>query len=67
MKKRFDCVEMKNEIQRKLRAEYEGRFDAERRERMHKKLLADPVFGPILHRAEEEHGCRRCVEKIRKH
>ncbi len=29
MKKDFDCVEMKNEIQRKLRAEYAGLSDAE--------------------------------------
>lgn len=47
-KKTFDCVEMKNEIQRKLRAEYEGLSDEERRERMRKKLLADPAFGPML-------------------
>lgn len=54
MKKTFDCVEMKNEIQRKLRAEYEGLSDAERRERMHKKLLADPVFGPVIRRSIEQ-------------
>lgn len=41
MKKAFDCVEMKNEIQRELRAEYAGLSDAERHERIEKKLLAD--------------------------
>lgn len=54
MKKDFDCVEMKNEIQRKLRAEYAGVSDAERRERVHKELLADPVFGPLIRRSMED-------------
>jgi predicted nucleic acid-binding protein len=51
--KPFDCVEMKNAIQRKLRAEYAGLPDAERRERMNQKLMADPVFGSMLRQAEE--------------
>lgn len=57
MKKAFDCVEMKNEIQRKLYAEYEGLSDAERHARIEKELLADPVFGPILRRSIEQRSC----------
>ncbi len=57
MKKQFDCVEMKNEIQRKLLAEYEGLSDAERHARIEKELLADPRFGPILRRSIEQRNC----------
>ena len=57
MKKDFDCVEMKNEIQRKLRAEYAGLSDVERRARIEKELLADPIFGPILRRSIEQRNC----------
>ena len=57
MKKDFDCVEMKNEIQRKLRAEYAGLSDTERRARMRQDILADPVLGPILRRSLEQRSC----------
>ncbi|MEN8254060.1 MAG: hypothetical protein ABFR33_01190 [Verrucomicrobiota bacterium] len=47
-KKKFDCVEMKNEIQRKLQAEYEGLSSEERRRRMTERILSDPVLGPAF-------------------
>jgi predicted nucleic acid-binding protein len=57
MKKKFDCVEMKNEIQRMLLAEYEGLSDAERHARIERELLADPRFGPFLRRSIEQRSC----------
>ncbi|RJP25129.1 MAG: hypothetical protein C4527_17525 [Candidatus Omnitrophota bacterium] len=38
MKKKFDCVEMKNAIQAQLRKEYEGLSDEEIRTRIKHKL-----------------------------
>jgi len=50
MKKKFDCVEMKNEIQRKLQAEYEGLTLEERKRKMDKELSASPILGPMYRR-----------------
>jgi hypothetical protein len=43
--KTFDCVKMKNEIQRGLQAEYEGLSLEERRGRMTERILSDPILG----------------------
>ena len=45
--KTFDCVEMKNEIQRKLQAEYEGLSLEERKALMEKRILSNPMLGPL--------------------
>ncbi|MBM3859182.1 MAG: hypothetical protein FJ395_05980 [Verrucomicrobia bacterium] len=45
-KKAFDCVQMKWDIQRKLRKEYEGLTVAERNRLAEAKILADPILGP---------------------
>jgi hypothetical protein len=45
--KTFDCVEMKNEIQRKLQAEYEGLPLEERKVLMEKRILSNPLLGPL--------------------
>ncbi len=53
MKKTFDCVEMKNEIQRKLQAEYEGLTLEERKVLMEKRILSNPVLAPLYLRSKE--------------
>ena len=49
--KEFDCVEMKNRIQRELMAKYEGLSDGEIREEHKKSIESDPILGPIYKRA----------------
>ena len=46
--KSFDCVEMKNEIQRKLQAEYEGMSLEERNALMEKRILSNPALAPLF-------------------
>ena len=53
-KKTFDCVEMKNEIQRKLQAEYEGLTLEERKDLMHRRILSDPILAPMYRLAMEK-------------
>lgn len=50
MKKTFDCVEMKNEIQRQLLAEYEGLTLEEQKTLMDRQILSDPMMGPMYRR-----------------
>jgi hypothetical protein len=50
MNKKFDCVEMKNEIQRKLQAEYEGLTLEERKKKIDTELSASPILGPMYRR-----------------
>ena len=47
-KKEFDCVEMKWEIQRKLREEYHGVPEAEARRLQREAVMKDPILGPFL-------------------
>ncbi len=54
MKKTFDCVEMKNEIQRKLQAEYAGLTLAEQKKKMKREILSDPILGPMYRRLTEK-------------
>ena len=48
MKKDFDCVEMKWEIQRKISEKYAGVPEEEARRRQWAEILADPIVGPLL-------------------
>jgi hypothetical protein len=50
--KRFDCVAMKDAIQRELTKEYEGLTLAERQALMQRKILADPILGPWWRKAK---------------
>ena len=58
MKKNTDCVEMKNEIQRKLQAEYAGLTLVEQKEKMTNEILSDSILGPMYRRLLEKrkHG-----------
>lgn len=48
--KDFDCVRMKNEIQRKLMAEQAGMSIEQRRRHMEARIAADPTLGPWFQR-----------------
>lgn len=48
--KKFDCVQMKWDIQQKQREEFAGVDDAERRRILMERVVADPILGPFLRR-----------------
>ncbi len=48
MKKSFDCVEMKWDIQQKLMKEYEGLSLEKRSSLMEKRISSDPILGTWL-------------------
>jgi hypothetical protein len=45
--KSFDCVEMKNEIQREMLEKYEGLTPEEIREEQRNAIEKDPILGPL--------------------
>jgi hypothetical protein len=60
-KKTFDCVEMKNEIQRKLQAEYEGLTLEERKALMEKRILSNPALAPLYLRSKDRSGHKQMM------
>jgi hypothetical protein len=46
-KKKFDCVQMKHEIQQQLMKEFEGLSYEEQWAITEKRVLADPILGPF--------------------
>ena len=48
--KTFDCVEMKWEIQRKIREKYAGLPEEEARRKQREEIMADPILAPFLAR-----------------
>ena len=53
-KKKFDCVEMKNEIQRKLLKEMKGLSPDEQRRMMEHRIQSDPIRGPFLRKVKKQ-------------
>lgn len=47
-KKKFDSVQMKHDIQQKLRKQNSGLSLEERNRRLEKDLAANPILGPLL-------------------
>ena len=47
MNKKFDCVQMKHDIQQKLLKEFEGLSYEEQWAITEKRILADPILGPF--------------------
>ena len=47
-KKKIDCVQMKHDLQQKLRKETAGLAAEERNQRLEKNLAANPILGPFL-------------------
>ena len=50
--KSFDCVEMKNEIQREMLEKYEGLSPEEIREEQRSAIEKDPILGPLYREME---------------
>jgi hypothetical protein len=48
VRKAFDCVEMKWEIQRRLETELAGLSEEEAARRAWERIAADPVLGPFV-------------------
>jgi len=46
--KKFDCVQMKWDIQKKLAEEFAGVPEWEARKIMNERVAADPILGPFL-------------------
>jgi hypothetical protein len=46
--KEFDCVQMKQDIQQKLLAEYSGMDSETARLSQRQQIASDPVLGPFL-------------------
>ena len=55
--KDFDCVRMKNQIQRELMAAQAGMELAERQRDMEDRILADPILGPWFQRMKTPPRC----------
>lgn len=51
--KRFDCVQMKWDIQRKQREEFADVPEAEQRRVLMERVAADPILGPLLRHAHQ--------------
>ena len=51
----FDCVEMKQKIQRRIIDETQGLSWDEYCRKTEALILANPILGPILERAREKH------------
>lgn|GEM_PF-2497421 len=50
MKKKFDCVQMKWDIQQKQREELAGMSVADKRRIQMERIRADPILGPFIQR-----------------
>jgi hypothetical protein len=48
MKKQFDCVQMKWEIQQKIAEEFSGITDAKARQIQMKRIRRNPILGPFV-------------------
>ncbi len=53
-KKTFDCVEMKDEIQRRVLQDMAGLTREQERRRTEERILSDPILGPLWQRKQKE-------------
>ena len=56
MSKEFDCVEMKNEIQRKIEAEFNGLSNEERTAKIKKQISEDKKMSDFLAKVRKSKG-----------
>jgi hypothetical protein len=47
-KKKFDCIKMKHDIQKKIIKEMKGLTPEQQRRKVQKDIESDPVFGPLV-------------------
>jgi hypothetical protein len=57
--KKFDCVEMKREVQEKVRQKYAGIPEGEAHRLQREAVLGDPVLGPFLSKLRSRRSPRR--------
>jgi hypothetical protein len=50
--KKFDCVQMKHDIQQRIAKEFEGLSDEEQWAITEKRILANPILGPVWKKAK---------------
>ena len=53
--KKFDCVQMKWDIQKQLAKEYAGIPDKEAHKIQMSEIMKDPILGPFLKRIRSKH------------
>ena len=46
--KKFDCVKMKNDIQKKIINEMKGLTPEQQRKKVQKDIESDPILGPLV-------------------
>ena len=56
--KKFDCVQMKGEIQRRLDAEFPEASEADRRRAQMERVESNPLLGPWLQAARADDPAR---------
>lgn len=52
--KKFDCVQMKWDIQRRIQKKYTGLLEKEARKKQMENVLKNPILGPLLKRIRSE-------------
>ncbi|MFA5342503.1 MAG: hypothetical protein WC381_00845 [Kiritimatiellia bacterium] len=62
--KTFDCVQMKWDIQRKLREEEKGLSLDERHALMQRKILSDTILGPWLQRITQRQSTQTADVRV---
>jgi len=59
--KKFDCVQMKHQIQQQLLEEMSELSPAEQRRWTEKEILSDPILGPFWKKAKQASAENRPV------
>lgn len=60
-KKKFDCVQMKHELQARILREFKGLSPEEQRRRTLERINADPLLGPFWRKAKENQSSRKAA------
>jgi hypothetical protein len=53
-KKKFDCVKMKHDIQKKIINEMRGLTPEQQHKKVQKDIESDPVIGPLVRKAAKK-------------
>jgi len=56
MKKKFDCVKMKRDIQRQIQKENSGLSDQEAHKIQMEKVMQNPILGPFWRKVRSVKG-----------
>jgi hypothetical protein len=61
VKKNFDCVSMKSQIQGRIVSDYAGLPEREARKRMDEKVMKNPLLSPYLERIHHRYESRKAA------